>query len=275
MTAGANNIYSAYIPRESFYRVTFTSDKQVNEGAGEYGSGYNNFYSTNVVWNANEFNTNYALYVPTTTLSETLNNCSYYYGGTWHAYPTYTRDITDGNFGTICLPFAATVTGATIYEITSKVMDGETLTDINLNTVENLEAGHAYIFKATSNKLTATYTGSYTDATQANGMMGNLSSAPLTVSEGNYVVNGNKLREVVSGGSGVTIGQYKAYINLEGVDVSSARAANFIGFDDDVVTSIENVESGISKNTVYNLHGQRVSDSHKGLLIVNGKKILR
>ena len=88
MTAGDNNIYSAYIPRESISRITFTSDKQVNNGGEQYGAGYDNFYGTNVVWNVAAFDASKPLYAPTGDATS-LNNCSYYYGGSWHAYPTY------------------------------------------------------------------------------------------------------------------------------------------------------------------------------------------
>ncbi|MBQ3631375.1 MAG: hypothetical protein II949_09075 [Prevotella sp.] len=277
MTAGDNNIYSAFVPSESFYRVTFTSEKQVNDGDGQYGAGYDNFYGTNVVWNANHFDSATPLYVPTTTLSEELNNCSYYYGGSWHAYPTYTRTVTSGNFGTICLPFAATVTGATVYKITSKVMNGDNLAGINLESVETLEAGKAYIFKATASELTATFSGAPAEATEAYGMFGNLSSEKMTVPEGNYVVGtDNLIHKVVSGGSGgsgVTVGQYKGYITLNGINAAGARGANFMSFQDETTTSIESI-SMESQNEVFNLQGQRVENAQKGLFIVNGKKVL-
>lgn len=190
---------------------------------------------------------------------------------------SYTRSVTTGNFGTICLPFAATVEGAIVFEISGKVMSGETLTGINLESVESLEAGHAYIFKATSSTLTATYSGAYSNAVSANGMTGNLSSSATTVpaDADNYVVSGNQIHKVVGGGSGVTIGQYKAYIDMSEVSETNARAANFIGFADDDVTSIESIETVKAQNIVYNLQGQRVKDAKNGLFIVNGKKVVK
>ena len=273
MMAGENNIYSAYIPRASFYRITFTSDKQVNEGENDHGAGYDHFYSTSVVWNEAAFDVNTPIYVPTTTVSDTKNKCSYYYGGSWHAYPTYTREVTSGNFGTICLPFAATVTGATVYQIVSKVMEDGSLKGINLESVNALEAGKAYIFKATGSTLTATYTGSYADATEANGMLGNLSATAVTVPSGNYVVGSNQLHEV--DGDGVTVGQYKAYITLKDITeaVAGARGSVFMAFDDEA-TGIEGVQAENAQGAIYNLQGQRVMDSHKGLVIINGKKML-
>lgn len=279
MTAGANNIYSAYVPSESFQRVTFTSDKQVNNGNDQYGAGYDNFYSTNVVWNASQFNSSTPIYVPTTTVSETLNNCSYYYGGSWHAYPTYTRNVTSGNFGTICLPFAATVTGADVYKIAGKVVENGELKAINLNKVTGtLQAGHAYIFKATEPTLTATFSGAYAEAIEADGMIGNLSADNIVVpvNQRNFVVSDNQIHEVVSSdyqGRVVTCGQYRAYITLNGIGEAKARGANFIGLDES--TGIESVQANNQPTAMFNLQGQRVTDAQKGLVIVNGKKMLR
>ena len=280
MTAGENNIFSAYIPRGSFYRITFTEDKQVNNGEKQYGTGYDHFYSTNVVWNAAEFNSSKPLYVPTTTVSATINSCSYYYGGEWHPFPTYTRTVTSGNFGTICLPFNGTVTGADIFTISSKVMDPNDNTKvkyINFTPVEGntVEAGKAYIFKATSTTLTATLSGNYTDAIAANGMMGNITSAtPIAVEAGNFIISNNKLYEV---GTGVTCGQYKGYITPSTINVASARGANFMGFENEA-TGIDTIDNGqltIDNNApMYNLAGQRVNKSYKGVVIVNGKKML-
>ncbi len=184
----------------------------------------------------------------------------------------YTRTVTEGNFGTICLPFAATVTGATVYQITSKVMDGETLTGINLTSVDALEAGKAYIFKATGNTLTATYSGSYTAATEANGMKGNLSSNAATVEAGNYIVSGNQLHKVT--GDEVTCGQYKAYVTLTGIS-AGARGLDFIAFDDATGIETLNAERGtLNDGVYYNLKGQRVAQPTKGLYIVNGRKVV-
>lgn len=283
MTPEGNGIYSAYIPIESLNGnyFTFTEDVQVNysdDNDDGHGNGYSNFYQTSVVWNGYiEFNASTPLYVPSTTLGAKLNNesCNYYYDVALHAYPTYTRSVTAGKFGTICVPFNATVTGATVFKIVSKVEDGSgNLTGINLESVETLEAGKAYIFKATGSTLTATYSGSYTEATEANGMLGNLSSSAISVPENYYVVSGNQIHKVVAGGDGVTIGQYRAYITLKDIEAASSRGAFFMGFDDET-TGIGNVQTERnSDETIYNLQGQRMSKAGKGLFIVGGKKML-
>ena len=69
--------------------------------------------------------------------------------------------------------------------------------------------------------------------------------------------------------SGVTIPAGKAYLTI------SAGARDFIGFDDDDVTSIESVEQAAKvDNQYFNLAGQRVAQPTKGLYIVNGKKVI-
>lgn len=188
----------------------------------------------------------------------------------------YTRSVTSGNFGTICLPFNATVTGATVFKIVSKIIEGGNFAGVNLESVNALEAGKAYIFKATSSTLTATYSGTYTDATPDYGMMGNLSSTPVTVSAGNYVLKNNQICPV---GENVTCGQYKGYITLEGIGGTSAKGANFIGLDGyseetDGIAELKtmgNVENG----NIYNLAGQKVGANYKGIIVVNGKKVVR
>ena len=188
----------------------------------------------------------------------------------------YTRSVTSGNFGTICLPLAATVEGATVFKIVGKIMDGSTFAGVNLQSVDNLEAGKAYIFKATSSTLTATYSGTYTDATPGYGMMGNLSSTPVTVTSPNYILKDNKICPV---GEGVTCGQYRGYITLADINSATSKGANFIGLDGyseetDGIAELKtmgNVENG----NIYNLAGQKVGANYKGIIVVNGKKVVR
>jgi hypothetical protein len=104
--------------------------------------------------------------------------------------------------------------------------------------------------------------------------MGNLSS-PVTVPAGNYVIKNNQICPV---GVGVTCGQYKGYITLEGIG-SAAKGANFIGLDGyseetDGIAELKtmgNVENG----NIYNLAGQKVGANYKGIIVVNGKKVVR
>lgn len=271
---GTSNVWKAEYPAgaNSGY-IAFNKKQQ---------DGYEFFSDTEAVYIEN-FNVNTPLYVPNT--SDPINKnyydnnskwTAYWNTGEWHPFPTYTRSVTSGNFGTICLPYAATVTGATIFKITSYIMDGETLTGINIESVTDnaIEAGKAYIFKATGTTLTATYTGgSPSAATEAYGMMGNISSSSVPVATGKYIIKYNKIYKAASN---VTCGQYKGYITLEGLNETNARGANFISFED-TTTGIANVDVDANIDVdapMYNLAGQRVSKSYKGVVVVNGKKML-
>ena len=65
------------------------------------------------------------------------------------------------------------------------------------------------------------------------------------------------------------VGAGKAYLHVD----KSTGAKGFITFDD--ATGIELVNTASDMNTaIYNLQGQRVSEGYKGVVIVNGKKIM-
>lgn len=194
----------------------------------------------------------------------------------------YTRTVTEGNYGTICLPNtvkAEDVKGADFYSVAGvRKSEGE-ITGIVLEQVKGeLIAGTPYIFKATSAELVAAYTGdAVSDPISATGLVGNLSSSALAVPQYCYVLSSNTLRMVNTGSA--TVGQNRAYINLEGVNEyvpSAGVKAVFFGFDGtiDEETAIESINENAKESTIYNLQGQRVNKAQKGLYIVNGKKVI-
>ena len=267
---GSTNIWKLEYPKTlgSQY-IAFVKNRQ---------DGYGNFENTEAVY-MKDFNSSKPLYVPNTTdpinknyTDENKKWTAYWNTGEWHAYPTYTRLTTEGKFGTICLPFAATVTGATVYSLDSKVMDGSNLKGVNLTVVVNLEAGKSYIFKATGTTLTATYSGSYSDAI-AGAMVGNLSSNTKDVPEGDYIIYNNSITKA---GTGVTIGQYRGYIDISEVPEASALSKDFIAVDGEEETDGINSVHGVELNSseMYNLSGQKVSSNYKGIVIQNGKKLI-
>lgn len=271
---GTSSIYQFTYPTSfSSAYIAFLKNRQ---------DGYEYFWDTEAVYK-NNFNSSKPLYVPNTTdpinLNYTNNNTkwtAYWNTGEWHAYPTYTRSVTNGNFGTICLPFNATVEGADIFTISSKVLGpNDEVKYINLAPVANKEiaAGNAYIFKATGSTLTATLSGNYSDAIAANGMMGNISSTKVAVASGNFIVKDNKIYKA---GEYVVCGQYKGYIVPGSINVANARGTYFMGFEDET-TGIANVDinDNFDANApMYNLAGQRVGKNYKGVVVVNGKKVV-
>ena len=102
--------------------------------------------------------------------------------------PDYTRTVTSGNFGTICLPFGGEVVGAKLYELVKAEADG-----VLLGSVETLEAGVPYIFLATGTEL-AVYSDGTTAATPGdhNGLHGTFTN-DTEVAAGNYILKDNEL----------------------------------------------------------------------------------
>lgn len=74
-----------------------------------------------------------------------------------------------------------------------------------------------------------------------------------------------------------TLAANKAYAHIEADFVSSEAKALSIAFDDESATAITTIATGseAAKKGTYNMAGQRVGDNYKGLVIVNGKKVLR
>ena len=263
---GETNIWKAEFPTVFLDAdIAFLDRKQ---------DSYDNFYNAKASVRG-DFSTSKPVFVPNTTSNDTKNGTTYYSNGEWYSYSapatSYSRTgLTKGNFGTICLPYAATVEGATVYKIVSTVGSGDGLTGINLESVDALEAGKAYIFKATGTTLTATYSSSFTEATDANGMLGTFTDSKAPV--GSYVLSENTIHKVTGGD--VNVGANKAWITLTGID-PAARGLDFIAFEGSGTTGIETVKANQAQNDEYfNLAGQRVAQPTKGLYIVNGKKVI-
>ena len=109
----------------------------------------------------------------------------------------YTRTVTPGYYGTICIPYASSsYTGAEFYEVSWLQKNGETPVNLYLNQLAagtQLEAGKPYIFKATANELSIEITGAPVDAPipadENNGLTGSFDAIPAgSVLTGNYVV---------------------------------------------------------------------------------------
>ena len=185
---------------------------------------------------------------------------------------TYYRNVTAGNFGTICLPRAASdlsTAGATFYEVAGTTESGLMLSEVN-----ELEAGTPYVFKATASKLSIPVTGIETTVQSATGLVGNMSTTPVEVTDGNYILSSNLLRKV--NGGKATIGQYRAYFDLSAVpEYSGAGVKTFVLGMDETPDGIKAISDATAEGTVYNLAGQRVNKAQKGIYIVNGKKILK
>jgi hypothetical protein len=175
----------------------------------------------------------------------------------------YTRTVTEGNYGTICLPYGGTITGAVLYECV-----GSEPGKVYLGSVTTLVAGVPYIFQATATEL-AVYSDGTTAATPGNskGLYGTFTDE-TPVAAGNYILLNNELR--LSDGS-AKVNAYRAYIVMEEVPTGAPTQMSgrrYIGMS----VQGENAETGFENITAP--EGKTVKAIVNGQLIIirNGEK---
>ena len=198
---------------------------------------------------------------------------------------TYTRSTASGNYGTLCLPYDATVEGATLYTIAGKEITGSEVTALVLAEAASVEAGKPYIFKATADDVVATFTGTdYTAAGAVNGLYGTYAAIAantwdtyITTNEDLYLMTTSKVQAADKETS--SLAANRAYIAMSEVSVYTGSEVKGIrlGFDGtETPTGINGLTPALSKGegVIYNLNGQRVNSLQRGINIVNGKKVL-
>lgn len=179
---------------------------------------------------------------------------------------TYSRTVTPDAFGTLCLPYDATVEGAVLYNISGKGEGYITLTE-----AKAAQAGVPYIFQATASELVAHYTGEVAASkapTTANGLVGTIGGRP--VAEGKYVIADNT---VALCGTGCKIADHRAYIDLEAIEGAGDETGVKL-YLSQTADGIATVQTTQGDNRIFNLAGQRVNKAQKGIYIVNGKKVV-
>ena len=196
-----------------------------------------------------------------------------------HELITYTRSgLTEGNFGTLCLPKGGTATGATIYSVAGKRVDADNNpTSLVLEEVTALEPGKPYIFCATGDELKVTYTGIDFSAValSENGLIGNFTNE-ADVQEGKYLLHENKL---VKCGAGCKINANRAYLDMiqvteyGGISHAQTRALYIDG--DEGALGIGLVEWSDEKAQIFTLSGMRIPRTTKGIMIINGNKVIK
>lgn len=190
----------------------------------------------------------------------------------------YSRTVTADEYGTICLPYASSETsGATFYSIAGKKNEGSSIV---LNEVGgNLEAGTPYIFKANGNTITVTFTGEpVAEAKEVNGLIGTFVTIDNLQDEWTelddiYVISGTKFYFV---NSVVKCEAYRAFIAMSDVPNATTEAKGDVElFNASAPTDINGVNFVVANASArYNIAGQKVNSSYKGIVIMNGKKYL-
>lgn len=205
-------------------------------------------------------------------------------------FTTYTRTVTNGNFGTICLPYGSSYyTGAKFYEISWMKMRGTTPEGIYLDEViEPLIAGKPYIFKATSNLLTV-----YANTDAVNepipgeaGLTGTFEpiSTDNRILEGNYMIAQNKFWLC---GAGCSLSENRAYIDAEIIsqhttekqEIPGRRRISMGAAGENGTTGVDNLteDATIQPNAhgTYDVLGRQLKEpTVAGFYIINGQKVI-
>jgi len=191
----------------------------------------------------------------------------------------YQRIVTEGNLGTICLPKSVpsgVYYGATFYSVSGVTKSGTAISGVVLTEeTGKLEAGKPYVFKATGSSLAVAYEGeSVSNAVSATGLVGNLSSTPVDVPQGAYILSQNKLCKLAGGNA--TVAQNRAYFDLSNVAEVSAASSSYVIIDVEEEGSANGLEaiSATKSQEMYDITGRRVNVATKGMFIIDGKKVI-
>ena len=163
----------------------------------------------------------------------------------------YSREVTSGNWGTICLPFdvaASDYAGAKVYKVVSFASDEKV--GLLLDQVDGLEAGKPYFFQAESDAVKFGYvrTGDAAVAGNENGLYGTIEGETVS-GEGYYVLQNNLLCPTYNAATGedveVTLGKNRAYLkfsevpDFDGAAPSPKRRVIAIQQTENTATDIE------------------------------------
>lgn len=182
------------------------------------------------------------------------------------------RTTATGKFGTICLPYAATVSGATVYTASvNATNDAVILYELTGTT---LEAGVPYIYKSTDGSPEFTRSGEEallsTPSNPTSGLKGTFTST--LAPEDSYVLQTidetQKFRKVVSGQQ-PTVTPYRCYI--EPATVTAREMSIQIG----TITAVDALNAIVdNKAEIYDVSGRKLNTLRKGLNILNGVKVI-
>ncbi len=186
-----------------------------------------------------------------------------------------TRTITADKWIGLCLPFDYDIpSGWDVRELTGVSGSGENAS-MKFSRATSIVAGKPYIVKTDADVATITATNK-TIATSTtdisfNGvtMKGNLKKT--SIPEGSfYISNEGSLKKLTA--ASATLKGFRAYFTVDGG--SGVKALSF-DFDDDATGINEELRMKNEESTsIFNLAGQRLSKTQKGINIVNGKKVM-
>ncbi len=207
------------------------------------------------------------------TVSSTSNKYYQFNGVKLYGTPA-SKDIslTDAGYATFCLPYDATVpSGLTAYTATD---NGET---VKLTAIESgkIAAGEGVVLKGEEGTYTFVATAEDVSATAGNQMVGVTEETPLTSADNAYMLTRKKDDASIAFrllATDYTLGANKAYLKLE----NNARNLISVVWDDNATGIYDLSEKEEAENgAIYNLAGQKLMRTQKGINIINGKLVIK
>ena len=194
-------------------------------------------------------------------------------------YPIdYSRAVTAGRLGTICLPNGGVMVGADLFEV---AYYGETSQKVFFDQIVNgeMEAGVPYVFlpKEGATQLGVYYTdAANASATHRNGLYGFIGASAseefnIPAGAGNYIIQNNQYREVQAGADARIVSN-RAYLKLGDITptapaLAPGRKRVSIAAAPSATTGIEDLEVGeapmkvMMNGQLYILRGEKIYDA--------------
>lgn len=255
---GESNIWKAEYTLSSATRyIAFVEGQQDN---------YKNFWQTKAIYR-DDFNAGSPLYVPDNTKSGTYNETDYYNNGSWQYVITPGKEYT-----TYVTLDKADFTGLELkaYKATSADASGVVFDEVGA-----VPANTPLLLKGTAGTTYNVPVAASADAIDDN---------KLVAGDGTTTIGGDSNYDyILSDGSFYranegTVAVGKAYLHLDSDPLAGSVDGKLsIIFNDSEtngIKSIENRELRSEYSDYFNLAGQKVGKNYKGIVIVNGKKML-
>ena len=209
------------------------------------------------------------------TVSSTYNKYYQFNGVKFYGTPA-SKDIslTNAGYATFCLPYDATIPeGLTAYTAND---NGES---VKLTDIENgkIAAGEGVVLHGEAGTYTFVATAEDVSATAGNQMVGVTEETPLTSADNAYMLTRKKDDSSIAFrllATDYTLGANKAYLKLE--NGSESRQLISVVWDDNA-TGIYDLSEKKEENdgAIYNLAGQKLTRTQKGINIINGKLVIK
>lgn len=213
-----------------------------------------------------------AYYKITFNVTVTSTDNKYYQFSGAKFYRTDNVEISSAELATFCLPYDATIPeGLTAYTATD---NGES---VKLTAIENgkIAAGEGVVLHGEAGTYTFVATAEDVSATAGNQMVGVTEDTPLTSADNAYMLTRKKDDDSIAFrllATDYTLDANKAYLKLE----NNARNLISVVWDDNDTGIYDLSEKEEAENgAIYNLAGQKLTRTQKGINIINGKLVIK